>query len=88
MPRAKQGIHYVSIRIEDDSDLMSLLQEDRHRTRMTQSQLLTWYLSEYVSMRRGNAPLPSPVRSQTENVAHVVDDYSSTVFDQYKEDEG
>ena len=86
MPRAKQGIHYVSIRIEDDSDLMVLLQEDKHRTRMTQSQLLTWYLSEYVSMRRGNTPLPFPVK--TENVAHAVNDYSSTVFDQYEEDEG
>ena len=88
MPRAKQGIHYVSIRIEDDSDLMVLLQEDKHRTRMTQSQLLTWYLSEYVSMRRGNAPLPSPVIPKTEHVVHAEEDYSSAVFDQYEEDEG
>jgi hypothetical protein len=61
MPKAKPGEQYVSIRIEDGSPLEVLLQEDLKHTRMTKSQLLTWYLGEYVKMRRtGHTPQEIP----------------------------
>jgi hypothetical protein len=71
MPKKKPGEQYVSIRIEDDSDLMFLLQEDKERTRMTRSQLLTWYLNEYVNMRRGETPVPSHVHAKPSIVGHT-----------------
>jgi len=84
MPKAKPGEQYVSIRIEDDSDLMALLQEDKERTRMTRSQLLTWYLNEYVSMRRGEGAAPSPAYSKP-SIASSTNVDSTDAFDIFGE---
>jgi hypothetical protein len=81
MPRYKAGRHYVSICIDDNGPLMELIEEDRRLSRISESQLISYYLGDYIRIRRDGLHR----QSGTTNTIFKIGTTSSDDLDAYGE---